>query len=250
MTTSPIQPGDQIAVLDHGFVRLIDHMGSDRRIVEAARVSYRSPSKGDEGDKKLLSYLLRHKHTSPFEMGKVTFNIKMPIFVMRQYIRHRMQNVNEVSARYTELPEEFYIPESWRKQDPKNKQGSIETGNWNPDLRGGLCEAHVHGLWYNGTATGLLEEVNTVCYQAYQKLLEAGVAKEMARFVLPVNIYTEIYSTWDLNNLLKFFALRDDPHAQWEHQQFALAMKQITAQLFPWTMELYEQIRSEKAAKT
>jgi len=102
--------GDTITVLDRGFVRYIDHMGDDRRIVEAARVSYKSPSKGDEGDKKLLHYLWKNRHTSPFEMVTVTFNIKMPIFVMRQYIRHRMQSVNEVSARYTELPDEFFVP--------------------------------------------------------------------------------------------------------------------------------------------
>src|ERR1051326_514707 len=127
-----IEKGFTIPVLDCGYIRLIDWMGDDKRIVEAARISYKSPSKGDEQDKKLLEYLWKNKHTSPFEMCKVTFNIKLPIFVMRQYVRHRMQNLNEVSARYTKLPDEFYIPASWRKQDTKNKQGSIEEKNWNP----------------------------------------------------------------------------------------------------------------------
>jgi thymidylate synthase (FAD) len=219
LMTDPIE----IKVLDHGFVRFIDRMGSDQRIVEAARVSYGSPSKGDEADKKLLGYLLKNKHTSPFEMCKITFNIRMPIFVMRQFVRHRMQNLNEVSARYTELPDVFYVPDQWRKQDTKNKQGSQVDDQLNgPYLSGVLADA------YRQT------------YKTYQHLLDRGVAKEMARFILPVGIYTEIYSTWDLNNLLKYFVLRDDAHAQWEHQQFAKAMKEITRMVFPWTMELYD----------
>lgn len=221
-------------MLDHGFVRYIDHMGTDARILQAARVSYRSEGKGEEADKKLLAYLFRNKHTSPFEMCKITFNIKMPIFIMRQYIRHRMQNVNEQSARYTELANEFYIPKSWRPQDTKNKQSSVQTEDWNPNL---LTDQ----VW---TATHALEEHCKQSYGLYEQLLDEGIAREMARMVLPLNIYTEFYSTWDLNNLLKFFFLRDDPHAQWEHQQFALAMKQITAQLFPWTMEIYENTRT------
>lgn len=224
-----------MSVLDHGFVRYIDHMGSDARILEAARVSYRSQGKGEEQDKKLLGYLFRNKHTSPFEMCKITFNIKMPIFVMRQFIRHRMQNVNEVSARYTELPNEFYIPKAWRPQDTKNKQGSVQTEDWNP-----MVTAHT----IETTATNHFKDCCESAYETYKAMLEAGIAREMARMVLPVNIYTEFYTTWDLNNLLKFFFLRDDPHAQWEHQQFALAMKQITAQLFPWTMEIYENTRN------
>ena len=125
-----IEKGHTIPVLDHGYVRYIDHLGSDQRICEAARISYKSPSKGDEQDKKLIAYLWRNKHTSPFEMVKLTLNIKLPIFVMRQYVRHRMQNLNEMSARYTELPNEFYIPKKWRKQDTKNKQGSISEVDW------------------------------------------------------------------------------------------------------------------------
>jgi thymidylate synthase (FAD) len=219
-------------------------MGTDARILEAARVSYKSQGKGEEADKKLLSYLFRNKHTSPFEMCKVTFNIKMPIFVMRQFIRHRMQNVNEVSARYTELPNEFYIPTKWRLQDTKNKQSSIHNGEWDKPVEecGGATQ---HELF-----SAFLERHCQATYTAYETMLAEGVAREMARMVLPVNIYTEIYTTWDLNNLLKFFFLRDDPHAQWEHQQFALAMKQITAQLFPWTMEIYENTRNTNGSNT
>lgn len=223
-----MEKGHIIDVLDHGFVRYIDHMGTDERIVEAARISYKSPSKGPEADKKLLRYLFKNKHTSPFEMVKVTLNIKMPIFVMRQYVRHRMQNLNEVSARYTELPDEFYTPEEWRTQDEKNKQGSqltVDDPNW------------------HRRQTDRLLEVCDLAYEVYVEMLEDGVAREMARMVLPVNIYTEIYTCWDMKNLLHFIALRDDSHAQWEIQQYGKAIKEICRELFPWTIEVYEEIK-------
>lgn len=224
--------GFTIPVLDHGYVRYIDHMGDDRRILEAARISYKSPSKGDEADKKLLNYLWRNKHTSPFEMVKVTLNIKMPIFVMRQYVRHRMQNLNEVSARYTELPNEFYIPHTWRKQDTKNKQGSLVEFDW--DKEG------AENRTVNDELSTMLELQCDDCYDTYKKMLDMGVAREMARMVLPVNIYTEIYSCWDLKNLLHFITLRDDSHAQAEIQEYGKAIKQICKELFPWTIGAYE----------
>lgn len=219
-----MKQGHTIPVLDHGFVRYVQHMGDDVDIVEAARISYQSPSKGEEQDKRLLRYLFKNKHTSPFEMVKVKFNIKLPIFVMRQFVRHRMQNINEVSARYTQLPKEFYVPQVWRAQDTKNKQGSVESTGIN----------HLN-------CTARLQEHSDVSYASYEALLTEGVAREMARLVLPVNIYTEIYCCWDLNNLLKFFRLRDDSHAQAEFQDYAKAMKQITRELFPWTMEVYDE---------
>lgn len=222
--------GHEIKVLDHGFVRYIDHMGDDKRIVEAARISYQSPSKGDESDKKLLGYLYKNRHTSPFEMCKITLNIKMPIFIMRQYVRHRMQNLNEVSARYTELPNEFYIPEKWRKQDTKNKQGSINSVDWDK------CD-------YHANLNSLLKLNNDSCYKNYEDLLSRGVAREMARMVLPVNIYTEIYACWDLKNLLHFITLREDSHAQAEIQEYGKAVKSILQELYPWTMEAYEKYK-------
>lgn len=228
-----MENGHTIKVLDHGFVRYIDHMGTDQRIVEAARISYRSNSKGDEADKKLLHYLYKNKHTSPFEMLKVTLNIKLPIFVMRQYVRHRMQNLNEVSARYTELPNEFYIPIKWRPQDTKNKQGSIDVGNWNPIIFPSSEE----------TATDCLKEHCKTSYNLYQELLAKGIAREMARMVLPVNIYTEIYACWDMKNLLHFITLREDAHAQAEIQEYGKAIKTIVQELFPWTMEAYEKFK-------
>lgn len=225
--------GKTIPVLDHGFVRLVDFMGDDQRILEAARTSYKSKGKGEEGDKKLLAYLWKNKHTSPFEMVKITLNIKMPIFVMRQYVRHRMQNLNEVSARYTELPNEFYIPTVWRTQDPVNKQGSIEAEI-------GFVR-DVNGDDY--TATELLKKHSDESYARYTALLKSGVAREMARMVLPVNIYTEIFACWDLKNLLHFITLRDDGHAQAEIQQYGKAIKEICKEIVPWTMEIYENTR-------
>lgn len=225
----------EIKVLDHGYVRFVDSMGTDARILEAARISYKSEGKGTEADKKLLRYLLTNKHTSPFEMCKITFNIKLPIFVMRQFVRHRMQNLNEVSARYTQLPNEFYIPTEWRRQDTKNKQGSVTEEDWNPLF----FEESSSGI----TVSNLLETQSKYVYYLYEQMLEKGIAREMARMILPVNIYTEIYSCWDLSNLLKFFALRDDTHAQAEIQDYAVAMKAITATKFPWVMELYEDLR-------
>lgn len=234
-----MEKGHTINVLDHGYVRFIDSMGTDESIVEAARISYKSPSKGEEADKKLLAYLLKNKHTSPFEMCKITFNVKMPIFIMRQWVRHRMQNLNEVSARYTELPNEFYTPTQWRKQDIANKQGSVAEEDWNKIPELGVVSK-------NETTTMICRKAYEAAYDSYEKLLKRGVAREMARMVLPVGIYTEIYSCWDLNNLLKFFALRDDAHAQAEIQEYARAMKQITKEIFPHTMELYENLRTNK----
>lgn len=232
-----MEKGFTIPVLDHGYVRYIDHMGSDQRIVEAARVSYKSPSKGPEADKKLLEYLYKNRHTSPFEMVKLTINIKLPIFVMRQYVRHRMQNLNEMSARYTELPEEFYIPSEWRYQDPQNKQGSV--GVFNPVIQHQALCAEAQ------TATEHLSGLCGLAYEVYQQMLRAGIAREMARMVLPINIYTECYATWDMKNLIHFITLRDDSHAQAEIQEYGRAVKKICVELFPWTMEAYEKYKWE-----
>jgi thymidylate synthase (FAD) len=219
---------EPIKVLDHGFVAYIDHMGSDNSICQAARISYnrRTVEKTDEDDRKLIRRLVIDKHTSPLEMGKIVFNIKLPIFVMRQFVRHRMQNLNEVSARYTELPEEFYVPKAWRKQSQTNKQGSSD---------------EPFEVWNNEMFSSQVQEVCDTAYRQYRFMLEAGVSREMARMVLPVNIYTEIVCCWDMNNLLKFFALRDDAHAQAEIQEYAKPMKQIAAQLFPHVMLAYNE---------
>lgn len=212
-------------VLDHGFVKLLDHMGSDTDICNAARISYNSEAKTEEDNKRLIKYLFKNKHTSCFEMGKVKLHIKLPIFVMRQYVRHRMQNLNEESARYRELSNEFYIAEKWRKQDDKNKQGSLESNDLNHEL-----------------LSNTLKENCQICYDSYISMIAVGVAREMARMVLPVNIYTETIVCWDMNNLIKYLLLRFDNHAQWEHFEYAKAIKQIVEQLFPWTMECFDEL--------
>lgn len=216
-----LNKGYQIDQPPHGYVRYIDNMGTDSRIVEAARVSYGSPSKGEEADKKLLNYLLKNRHTSPFEQCSITFNIKFPIFLMRQFVRHRTFRLNEWSGRYSELADQFYRPEKWRGPDPKNKQGSIEFAD------------------SNGTRDRILTNAYTDAYQAYKDLLLSGVAKELARIVLPVGIYTEIYVNCDLHNLMHFLRLRLDPHAQKEIQDVAQAMAMIAHRLFPWTMDAF-----------
>ena len=218
-----VEPGFTVPMLGHGYVRYIDHFGSDQRIVETARISYKSPSKGEDQDKRLLHYLYRNRHTSPFEACNITFNIKMPIFCMRQFVRHRTFRLNEWSGRYSELAEEFYTPTEWRLQDTKNKQGSVL-----PTAR---------SLTWNEENTAIAAESFRQSYAAYQELLERGVAKEMARIVLPVSLFTEIYCNVDVHNLMHFLNLRQDGHAQSEIREIADGMAEIAQQLFPWTFE-------------
>lgn len=219
------EPGFTIPILGQGYVRYIDHMGSDLRIVETARISYKSPSKGEEADKKLLFYLFKNRHTSPFEACNITFNIKMPIFCMRQFVRHRTFRLNEWSGRYSELADEFYMPEVWRIQDTKNKQGSLVTST------------PLESPEWHAENTFLAEQVFNFAYSRYQELLDRGVAKELARIVLPVSMFTEIYVNVDIHNLIHFLNLRQDPHAQLEMREIANAMADIGQQLFPWTFE-------------
>lgn len=216
----------EIAIPPHGYVRYIDHLGSDSRIVESARVSYSGASKGEEADKKLLFYLYKNRHTSPFEQCSITFNIKFPIFLMRQFVRHRTFRLNEVSARYTELPDQFFLPVEWRAQDDKNKQGSISDSK----ITQSICSIRARDAYQ-------------FAYRQYTELLEIGVAKEQARMVLPVGIYTEIYVNCDLHNLLHFLRLRLDSHAQSEIQDVAKAMHSIMAELFPWTNEAFQKYK-------
>ena len=226
-----------IPVLDKGYVRLIDWMGSDNRICEAARISYKSPSKGAVQDKKLLFYLYRNRHTSPFEQCNITFDIKLPLFVQGQMVRHRTARQNQISARYTELPNEFYIPAKWRKQDTKNKQGSVVEGNWD-------SKAYYRDSWSkNQDLSSNLDNHCSASYVLYQEMLKNNVAREMARMVLPQNFYTEIYTNWDLHNLMHFFTLRLDEHAQFEIREYAKAMFKITERLYPWTIEAFNKYK-------
>lgn len=229
--------GLTLPVLDKGYVRLVDYMGSDVDIVEAARVSYKSPSKGEIKDKKLLNHLWMHRHTSPFEQVCIKFDIKLPLFVQGQMVRHRTQRLNQVSFRYTEAVDEFYIPKNWRKQDTKNKQGSIESVDFNPEFYDPISKNNL------GTASELFEGHCVLAYNLYKILLEKGVAREMARMILPQNIYTEIYTTWDLNNLTKFFSLRLEDDAQLEIREFTRAMYDITKMIFPWTIAAFDRFK-------
>lgn len=217
-----------IPLFEHGYVQYVDHLGTDLSIIQAARVSYKSPSKGEEADKKLLEYLFKMRHTSPFEQCNITFNIKMPIFCMRQFVRHRTFRLNEWSGRYSELKDEFYVPEQWRAQDTKNRQGSIPRES----IRQAGC-------------TQLLKDTYKQCYECYEALLLEGVAKELARIILPVGVFTEIFVNCDLHNLMHFLYLRTDSHAQLEMQQIAWAMHSIAQPLFPWTMELWSKYKPQ-----
>jgi thymidylate synthase (FAD) len=214
-------------VLDHGFVRLVDYLGGDQLIVDSARISYAKLNNTDaDGNTKLINYLMKNHHTSPFESVVFTFHVKMPLFVARQWVRHRTARLNEVSARYTELPSDFYIPEKWRAQSKVNKQGSVE--------------GHGDAAWHEARSA-ILKNTCEANYKTYQNMLEDGVAREMARFVLPVNIYTECYWQMDLKNLFHFLKLRLDSHAQYEIQVYGQAMAQIVKTVVPLAYNAFEE---------
>jgi len=213
---------DSIPVLDKGFVRLVEVMGGDHSIVQAARVSYGPGTKTVREDRALIDYLMRHRHTSPFEMVEFKFHVKAPLFVVRQWFRHRTASVNEISGRYSVLKEEFYEPPAWRRQARRNKQGS-------------------EGALLDEEADGLLRQVEEVAYAAYQALLGKGVAREMARMVLPLNLYTEFYWKQDLHNLFHFLKLRLAPEAQWEIRQYARAMAEIVRARVPLAWASFEE---------
>ncbi len=208
--------------MDKGFVRLVDQMGDDRAIVQAARVSYGEGTKTYREDKALIDYLMRHRHTSPFEMVEFKFHVKAPLFVVRQWFRHRTASVNEISGRYSILKEEFYEPEAWRRQAKENKQAS-------------------EGGFQDEEAVSHLREAQRTAYRTYQALLEKGVAREMARMVLPLSLYTEFYWKQDLHNLFHFLKLRLDPHAQWEIRQYAQAIAEIVKARVPMSWESFEE---------
>ena len=227
----PIQTQNNtlIEVLDKGFVKLVDFMGSDIRAVSAARVSFGGTSKGEERDKMLIKYLMENKHLSPFEHCYFQFHIKCPIFVARQWMRHRIASYNEISARYTEVKDEFYFPKAFRIQDMSNRQGSIESDKLD-----------------NEALSKIYEEAIEHSYQAYQKLLKAGVAREMARCLLPVAQYTQFYWTINLRSLLNFISLRADSHAQYEIRVYANAIKEIVKQKMPWSFAAFEALEKNK----
>ena len=222
--------GQEHKVLDHGFVRVVDVMGDDSAVVQAARVSYGDGTKSVREDEGLIRYLMRHWHTTPFEMCEIKFHVKLPIFVARQWIRHRTANTNEYSARYSEVKDEFYVPEpeQVRAQSKTNKQGRGEK------LDAEASEEFLQGLRY----------INSESFYTYHSgLHELNVARETSRIVLPLNTYTEWYWKTDLHNLLHFCRLRADPHAQWEIRQYAEAILKIVEQWVPATYRAFVDYR-------
>lgn len=223
---------DALSVLGHGFVRLVDHMGSDLSVVRAARVSYDADwrSGEDEGkDAKLIRYLLANNHTSPFEAVTFTFEVKAPIFVVRQWHRHRTWSYNEISARYTELDEGYYVPAlaDITTQSASNKQ--MRTTEQHHD------------------AAVLRDMIDGQCSSAfgmYKSLIAQGCPRELARSVLPTAAYTRMFATVDLHNLLHFLRLRLHPHAQWEIQQYAKAIYELIMPVVPVTIHHWRSINA------
>ena len=232
-----------IPILDHGFIRVIDYMGTDQSIVQAARVSYGEGTKKLREDRGLIRYLLSHWHTTPFEMCEIKLHIKLPIFVARQWIRHRTANVNEYSARYSVLDKEFYVPEldQLGSQSTTNKQGRSNTLDKKFALQ----------------AQNLIKKNSNQLYEDYQNLLNGkllshdeyvegeGLARELARTTLPLNYYTQWYWKIDLHNLMHFLRLRADSHAQYEIQIYAEKMVEILKKWVPLTYEAFEDYRSD-----
>lgn len=236
----------EIKVLDHGIVKLIDHMGDDARIVETARASISGKEvRATTEDRLLIRYLLRHKHTSPFEQVKFTFFVKMPIFVARQWIRHRTMSVNEMSARYGVLPSEFYVPETPKFQSNDNKQGS---GEAIPEpLAEKVRQAIIdHGVGSFALYHELLGDQDPQAFLNFdpddvaELKSGGGLARELARAVLPVNTYTQWYHTVDLWNLMHFMRLRLDPHAQYEIRVYAQAIYDLVKDVCPIALEAFE----------
>ncbi len=215
-------------VLDHGFVRLVDYLGGDLRIVQAARVSYGKGSKGEEKDRELIDFLLRHDHTSPFEQVVFTFDVKMPIFVARQWIRHRTARINEVSGRYRKMPEEFYVPDDDKihLQNRDNNQGRDEKMLAPADVR--------------ESVRSRMADHNRQAYEHYRFMLKNDVSREVARITLPLSLYTEFYWQMDLHNLLHFLRLRLDDEAQLEIREYAKALAEIVKIVTPWAWASFE----------
>ena len=217
----------EIKVLDHGFIRLIDYMGSDARIVQTARVSYGAGTKTLREDAGLIDYLLRHEHTSPFEHVVFEFHCKMPIFVARQWIRHRTARLNEISGRYSVMKNEFYLPprDKISFQSLDNKQGR-NPQDVPPELQDKVLN--------------LLRQDQENIYSNYEEMIDDNVARELARINLPLSTYTEWYWQMDLKNMFHFLKLRMDSHAQWEIQEYGRAMAKVVQAVCPLAYASFE----------
>ncbi len=220
--------GRDYRVLDKGFVRLVDYLGGDARIVQSARVSYQDGTKSVREDAALIDYLVRHKHTSPLEQVVLTFHLKMPIFVARQWLRHRTARLNEISGRYSVMRDEFYLPEARevRRQSVVNKQGRSDD-----EVPLELQERTLE----------LLQTGQADAYAGYQELLDEDVARELARINLPLSLYTEMYWQIDLHNLFHFLRLRLDAHAQAEIRVYAEVMAELARTVAPLAYEAFEE---------
>ena len=216
--------GKVFNVLDHGSVELLDWMGDDSAIVCAARMSTGGSTKTTEEDARLINYLVENWHTSPFEMCEIKLKIKCPLFISKQWIRHRTASVNEFSARYSEMPDEFYVPESFRTQSKINHQGSE-----------GKLEQEV-----NQQLTQATDAFSKDTFTLYQHMLSQGVSREMARIILPVSTYTQFVWKIDLHNLLKFLKLRMDPAAQEEIRVYADVIWDMVKVWVPLTAQAFE----------
>ena len=227
-------------VLDHGHVELIDSMpampevvgdpwgAGDQRIVDAARVSIAGKEvRATSDSEKLLRYLIKNEHWTPVETVRFTFDMKLPIFIARQTIRHRAFSYSEMSARYGVLPSEFYVPalDRMQAQSTNNKQGSGDV------LPEGLAQS----------LQRVIESNSRACYALYTSALDSGLARELARMMLPLNIYTRWWMTCDLRNLMNFLRLRLDAHAQWESQEYARAIVELIRPLVPCTVKIFEE---------
>ncbi len=242
----------QIKVHEHGFIALVDAMPrlvpqgqtADAAVVQAARVSYGQGTKKVNEDRGLIRYLLRHRHTTPFEMLEFKFHVSMPIFVARQWIRHRTANVNEYSARYSIVPDRFYkpSPDAVRKQSTSNRQGGEE--RFAADAAAAPDDAR--------TAEEFLRYLDDAekMYGRYDALTRAGVSRELARIALPVSVYTEWYWKCDLHNILRFLSLRMDKHAQEEIRVYADAMYALLEPIVPLTMEAFRDYELESVRLT
>lgn len=223
---------ENVKVLDDGFVRLVDVMGDDAAICQAARISYGKGTKSNSADRHLIRYMMRHGHTSPFEQAELKFHVRVPMDVWRQWIRHRTASVNEYSTRYSEAIDSIHStpPTQWRVQSQDNKQGS---GAEFLPLADGERLSHAE------------HELHFVSTSAYLQRLKAGVAREQARKDLPLSTYTEAFWKIDLHNLLHFLKLRLDPHAQLEIRQYAQAIAGLVQKRFPVTWEAFVDYRLE-----
>lgn len=232
-----------------GKVELVDSVGSDLTVVNSARVSFgKHKEELDANDKKLIDYLIRHRHTSVLEHNFVTFRFKVPLFVRSQHHRHRTWSYNEISRRYTDFNIEFYEPKSFRTQHKTNRQASNINELIDPVLNKDEENNPKWGEWIHPFyASQALQDHHTYSLQLYNQMIEQGVCKEQARMVLPQSMYTEYYGSANLSNILKFVDLRIHEGAQWETQRVGEAVLDIISGLYPITVKAYQKIRNEKS---